>query len=32
MTLQGFNHGNDSVMATDSKVISLANIMSQDYS
>jgi hypothetical protein len=30
MTLQGFNDGDHSIMATDSKVVPLGNIVGQD--
>jgi hypothetical protein len=32
MTLQGFNDGDHSIMATDPKVVSLGNIVGQDDS
>jgi hypothetical protein len=32
MTLQGFDHGNDSIMATNPKIVSLGDVMGQDNS
>ena len=32
MALQGFDHGDDSIMAADPKVVSLGNIVGQDDS
>jgi hypothetical protein len=30
VALQGFDHGDDSIMATDPEVVSLSNIVGQD--
>jgi hypothetical protein len=32
MAFQGFNDGNDAIMASDSQVIALGDIVGQDYS
>jgi hypothetical protein len=32
MPLKSFNHSHNSVVTTDSKVVALANIVSQDHS
>jgi hypothetical protein len=31
MSLQSFDHGDDSVMAADPEVVSLGDVMGQDY-
>ena len=30
MALEGFDHGNDAIMAADAKVVALGNVVSQD--